>query len=134
MPGSGVLLPHNDVGTGPTTVLLHAGIADRTMWAEHLVPIAAAGYRVIAMDLPGFGEAPVAPHDAPWNDVVETLDALAVERCVLVGNSFGGAVALRVAVIAPRRATALMLISAPPPNLTPSAELRAAWNAEESAL
>jgi pimeloyl-ACP methyl ester carboxylesterase len=134
MRGSGVLLPHDDVGAGPTIVLLHAGIADRTMWAEHLVPIAAAGYRVIAMDLPGFGEAPVAPQDAPWNDVVEALDALAVERCVLVGNSFGGAVALRVAVVAPRRVTALMLISAPPPNLAPSRALRAAWDAEESAL
>ena len=129
-----MLLPHDEVGTGPTIVLLHAGIADRTMWAEHLVPIAAAGYRVMAMDLPGFGQAPAAPQDAPWNDVVETLDALSVERCVLVGNSFGGAVALRVAVVAPRRVVALMVISAPPPNVAPSPELRAAWEAEESAL
>jgi 3-oxoadipate enol-lactonase len=49
-----VLLPHDDVGTGLAVVLLHAGIADRTMWAEHLRPVAAAGYRVVAMDVPGF--------------------------------------------------------------------------------
>jgi pimeloyl-ACP methyl ester carboxylesterase len=115
-------------------VLLHAAIADRTMWGEHLVPIAAAGYRVIAMDLPGFGQAPAADPDEPWNDVVETLDALSVNRSVMVGVSLGGAVALRVAVVAPRRVAALMLLSAPPPDLDPSPELRAAWDAEESAL
>lgn len=129
-----VLLPHDEVGTGPTVLLLHAGIADRTMWAEHLVPIAAAGYRVIAVDLPGFGEAPLANQHAPWNDVVDTLDALSVDRCVTVGISFGGAVALRVAVIAAQRVAALMLVSAPPPDLEPSPELRGAWEAEESAL
>jgi pimeloyl-ACP methyl ester carboxylesterase len=129
-----VLLPHDDVGTGLAVVLLHAGIADRTMWAEHLRPVAAAGYRVVAMDLPGFGEAPPVQHEAPWSDVVQTMDALGIDRAVLVGNSFGGAVALRVAVVAPERAAAIALVSAPPPDLEPSPELQAAWEAEGSAL
>jgi pimeloyl-ACP methyl ester carboxylesterase len=129
-----VLLVHDDVGAGFAVVLLHAGIADRTMWAEHLGPIADAGYRVVALDLPGFGESPPAHEDAPWSDVVQTMDALSIDRAALVGNSFGGAVALRVAVVAPERAAAIALVSAPPPNLEPSAELEAAWEAEESAL
>jgi pimeloyl-ACP methyl ester carboxylesterase len=129
-----VLLPHDDVGAGLAVVLLHAGIADRTMWAEHLRPIAAAGYRVVAMDLRGFGEAPPAQEKAPWSDVVQTMDALAIDRAVLVGNSFGSAVALRVAVVAPERAVAIALVSAPPPDLEPSPELQAAWEAEGSAL
>jgi 3-oxoadipate enol-lactonase len=129
-----VLLPHDDVGSGSAIVLLHAGIADRTMWAEHLGPLADAGYRVVAMDLPGFGEAPPAVEDAPWSDVMQTLDALNIDRAALVGNSFGGAVALRIAVVAPDRVTAMALVSAPPPDLEPSAELQAAWEAEESAL
>ncbi len=104
------------------------------MWAEHLRPIADAGYRVVAMDLPGFGEAPPAREEAPWADVLETMDALKIDRAALVGNSFGGAVALRVAVVAPERAVAIALLSAPPPDLRPSAELQAAWEAEESAL
>jgi pimeloyl-ACP methyl ester carboxylesterase len=70
-----VLLPHDDVGAGSAVVLLHAGIADRTMWAEHLRPIADAGCRVVAMDLPGFGEAPPAREDDAWSDVLETMDA-----------------------------------------------------------
>lgn len=117
-------------------MLLHAGVADRTMWREHLEPLANAGYRVIAADLPGFGEAP-APEteDAPWNDVLETMDALGIERAALVGNSFGGAVALRVALVAPARVSALALISAPPPGSgDPSPELRAAWDAEGPAM
>ena len=129
-----MLLPHDDVGSGSAIVLLHAGIADRTMWAEHLRPLADAAYRVVAMDLPGFGDAPPAHEDAAWLDVVQTMDALSIERAVLVGNSYGGAVALRVAVVAPDRVAAMALVSAPPPDLEPSAELQAAWEAEESAL
>ena len=129
-----MVLPHDDVGAGPAVVLLHAGIADRTMWAEHLRPIAEAGYRVVAMDLPGFGDAPPSPDWAEWSDVVQTMDELSIERAALVGNSFGGNVALRVAALIPERITALVLVSARPPGAEPSTELQAAWDAEESAL
>lgn len=127
-------LPHDEVGAGPPVVLLHAGVADRTMWVELLPALAAAGHRAISLDLPGFGEAPVAPVQAPWTDVLETLDALDVQRAVLVGNSFGGAVALRVAMVSPERLAGLALVSAPPVELDPSPRLQAAWEAEESAL
>ncbi len=132
----GVRLPYDEVGDGAPVVLLHAGVADRRIWSEQLEPLAAAGYRVIAPDLPGFGEAPPASEaDAPWSDVLETMDALGVDRAALVGNSFGGVVALRVAAVAPDRVTALVLISAPPPDLEePSPGLAAAWAAENSAL
>jgi pimeloyl-ACP methyl ester carboxylesterase len=105
------------------------------MWSEQLEPLAAAGYRVIAPDLPGFGEAPVDPGpQAPWNDVLETMCDLEIDRAALVGSSFGGAVALRAAVVAPVAVWALALISAPAPGIEPSDELEAAWEAEESAL
>jgi pimeloyl-ACP methyl ester carboxylesterase len=129
-----VLLPHDDVGAGSAVVLLHAGIADRTMWVEHLLPIADAGYRVVALDLPGSGEAPPAEEMTPWSDVLQTMDALDLDRAALVGNSFGGAVALSVAAVAPERVSALVLVSAPPPGMEPSSALEAAWEAEESAL
>jgi pimeloyl-ACP methyl ester carboxylesterase len=128
-----VVLPHDEVGLGDAVVLLHAGIADRTMWEEHLPAVAAAGYRAIAIDLPGFGEAPVAESD-PWLDVLATMDALQVDRAALVGSSYGGAVALRVALTAPGRVPALALVSAPTPTFAPSPELEAAWGEEEAAL
>jgi pimeloyl-ACP methyl ester carboxylesterase len=128
-----VVLPHDEVGVGPPVVLLHAGVADRGMWADLLPALAAAGYRAIAMDLPGFGDA-LNVGDAPHSSVVETMDSLDVDRAVLIGNSYGGAVALRVAVVAPDRVAALALISTPAPGVEPSAELEAAWEAEESAF
>lgn len=129
------VLPHDEAGGGPAVVLLHAGIADRTMWSEHLEPLAQAGYRALALDLSGFGEAPVAAGEqAPWIDVLATMDSLGVHEAVLVGNSFGGAVALRVAAIAPERVSALALISAPAPGVEPSPELEAAFASEEQAL
>jgi pimeloyl-ACP methyl ester carboxylesterase len=132
---AGSALPHDEAGSGPAIVLLHAGIADRSMWAELLEPLAAAGHRVVAFDLPGFGEAEPAPGEqAPWLDVLSAMDALSIERAALVGNSFGGAVALRVALVAPERVSALALISAPGVEFEPSAQLRAAWDAEEAPL
>lgn len=129
-------LPHSEHGDGHAVLLLHAGIADRRMWDEHLEPLAAAGYRVVAVDLPGFGEAALTQGPvAHWEDVVETMDALGIERAALVGNSFGGAVALRVAALHPERVYALLLFSAAAaPEPDPSPELLAVWEVEEAAL
>jgi pimeloyl-ACP methyl ester carboxylesterase len=127
------MLPLDDRGSGAAVVLLHAGVADRRMWAEHLDPIAEAGYRAIAVDLPAFGEAPPAER-GEWELALETIDGLSLERAALVGNSFGGAVAMRVAALAPTRISALALISSPPLDLDPSLELKAVWQAEGAAL
>ncbi len=122
------MLPFDDVGSGPPVVLLHAGVTDRSMWSD-VLPL--DGFRAIVPDLPGFGEAAVAPGpQAPWEDVL----AIAPPRFALVGVSFGGAVALRVAVVAPERVSALLLVSTPPPGLAPSPELERVWEAEEAAL
>jgi pimeloyl-ACP methyl ester carboxylesterase len=128
-------LPHDVAGTGRPLVLLHAGVADRGMWSEHLQPLADAGLLVVAVDLPGFGEAPAAStEDAPWNDVLDTMDALGIDRVALVGNSFGGLVAQRIAALAPERIASLMLISSPASGIEPTPELAAVWAAEEAAL
>ena len=105
------------------------------MWTEHLQPLAGAGFRALALDLPGFGEAPLnANEDAPWNDVLATMDALEIEQATLVGNSFGGGVAQRVAVLAPERISSLALISSTATGIDPSPALQAAGEAEEAAL
>ncbi len=131
-----MILPYDEQGSGrDTIVLLHAGVADRRMWSPVLAPLAAGGLRAVAPDLPGFGEAGLAPPAlAPWQDVLDTLEALELDRVVLAGNSFGGAIAKRVAAIAPTRVAALALISAPPEEDDPSPRLKAAWEAEEEAL
>jgi pimeloyl-ACP methyl ester carboxylesterase len=128
------MLPLDEAGTGPALVLLHAGIADRSMWSEQLEPLAAAGFRVIAPDLPGFGEQPEGEGPlAPWQDVLALLDELGVREAALAGDSFGAAVALRVAVVAPERVRALALVSVRAPEVEPSERLKAVWAAEEEA-
>ena len=129
------MLPYTEAGEGEAVLLIHAGIADRSMWDEHLQWLGRAGFRAVAVDLPGFGEAPVEDGpQAPWEDVLQTLRDLDIARAALVGNSFGAAVALRVAVVAPVAVTAMALISPPVPGLEPSPRLQAVWEAEEAAL
>ena len=50
---------HYDVGEGPPVLLLHGFNHHADAWERNIAPIAAAGYRVIAIDLPGFGRSGV---------------------------------------------------------------------------
>jgi pimeloyl-ACP methyl ester carboxylesterase len=62
------------------------------------------------------------------------MDALGASKASLVGNSFGGAVALRVAALHPERVASLALFSAPDvPEPEPSAQLLSTWGAVEEA-
>jgi len=128
------VLPHDQLGDGPTVLLLHAGIANRQMWRDHLEPLAAAGYRAVAVDLPGFGEAHARSPVAHWEEVAATIEALEVPDVAVVGSSFGAAVALRVAAVYPELVTSLTLFSANDvPEAEPSPELQAIWDAVDRA-
>jgi pimeloyl-ACP methyl ester carboxylesterase len=77
-----MLLPHDEAGQGRVVLLLHARPCDRGMWRRHLPLLADAGFRAIALDLPGYGAA-VPPHGhgaPPAQDVLETLDQLGTGR------------------------------------------------------
>jgi pimeloyl-ACP methyl ester carboxylesterase len=129
------VLPYDEAGSGEVVLLIHAGVADRSMWGEHLDWLAEAGFRALAVDLPGFGEAVIEDGpQAPWADVLQTLRGLDVACAAFVGNSFGAAVALRAAAVEPAAVSALVLISPPPLVANPSPALRSAWDAENTAL
>jgi pimeloyl-ACP methyl ester carboxylesterase len=102
-------------GQGDPVVALH-GLGGTK--ASFLPTLAALGpeYRVIAMDLPGFGDSakPIgAPYHAPFfaRTTVEVLDALGLDRAHLIGNSMGGRVALEVGMRFPRRARGIALLA-----------------------
>jgi 3-oxoadipate enol-lactonase len=109
--GDPAVLAHEVAGSGPALLLVHAGIADRRMWDDQVGPFAAAGWRVIRADLPGFGDTP-RPVDPVtlWAALRDLLDHLRVERAVLVGCSLGGRVALDLALADPERVRALVLV------------------------
>lgn len=107
-----MLLPHDELGSGRPVVLLHARPADRTMWRRHLPLLAAAGFRAIALDLPGHGAAVLPAHHTapPADDVLETLGHLGIDRFDIAGNSLGALVALQIAAAAPDRVRSLVAI------------------------
>ncbi len=104
----------DDVGHGDPWVLLHSFPIDRRMWSAQSAALAAAGHRVVAVDLPGFGASPPLAADAPSLDgyvdaLLATLDHLGLDRVTALGLSLGGYVALRLAARAPDRLRALVL-------------------------
>jgi pimeloyl-ACP methyl ester carboxylesterase len=131
-----MLLPHDEAGSGPALVLLHARPADRSLWRDHLPRLAAAGYRAIALDLPGYGEAVLPDGHAaePAQDVLSTLDQLGAGRFSLVGNSLGALVALQTAAVAPDRVEGLVLIGYRPHDQPATEGLDLAWHRERTAL
>lgn len=108
----GVRLAYNDDGRGPALVCLHAighGAGDFTHLREQLRD----RYRVVALDWPGQGNSGDDRLPASASRYAELLskflDGLGVDPVVLLGNSIGGAAALRVAAAQPARVRALVL-------------------------
>jgi pimeloyl-ACP methyl ester carboxylesterase len=104
------------MGQGPDVVCLHGLGATKASFFDTAAALTRDGYRVHAVDLPGFGGSskPIAaPYSARWfaETVVEVMDALEVGRAHLVGNSMGGRVAIEVGLRAPERVAGLALLS-----------------------
>lgn len=111
-------------------LLLHAGIADRRMWAPQVEALRSAGHDPIAPDLPGYGDEPLQP---PAVDYVAFATGQLSERGAVVGCSFGGRVALELAGARPDLVARLALI-APGLASTEWSEATQAGLAEEEAL
>lgn len=93
----GRLLAHEVAGTGDTTVVcLHGVFMDRTLWRD----VDLSGVRRIDVDMPGHGDSPLDP-GASIDDhvaaVQQLLDRHALDAPILIGHSWGGMVALRLA-------------------------------------
>jgi 3-oxoadipate enol-lactonase len=94
----GLTLAYDDTGSGLPLVLLHAFPQDRGMWQPQLAALADSA-RVIAPDLPGFGQSPSAAFtiDGIADVVADFLDALAIPKAVVGGLSMGGYLAMAFA-------------------------------------
>ena len=73
-------LHHRAEGSGPTVVLLHAGVADLRMWDAQVALLVDQGFRTVRCDLRGFGESALEPGSsyADAEDVLALLDELGV--------------------------------------------------------
>jgi len=113
----GEQFPVVDFGAGPAVLLLHGFPDSRWLWRNQLPALAAAGFRVIAPDLRGFGDAPrpiaVRPYRRPFllADVLGLLDALGVQRAHLVGHDWGAALTWWLAGAYPKRFDRVVALS-----------------------
>ena len=131
---NGIKTNLHDIGSGPSVMLIHGSGPGVTAWANWrlVMPELSKNYRVVAPDMLGFGftESPTNTQcnvDRWINHAIGILDALDIEQCDLVGNSFGGGIALALAIRHPHRVRRLILMGSVgvPFTLTPG--LDAVW-------
>ena len=104
-----------EAGRGPAILALHGLGGTKGSFLPTVVALS-QGFRVIALDLPGFGDSdkPIAAaYDAPFfaRTVIDLLDTLGLDRVHLIGNSLGGRVALEVGLQQPERVDRLALLA-----------------------
>lgn len=106
-----------EAGSGPAVVLLHGGGAGATGASNYSrnIDVLAEHFRVIVPDMPGYGRSTKQiDHQDPFGDLAAAvrglLDELDLDKAHLVGNSYGGAAALRLAMDRPDKVDRLILM------------------------
>lgn len=128
-----------DGTTGKAVLLLHGsgpGVSAWANWRNQLAPFAER-HRVVAPDLVGFGYTEIRDDQEysreVWlRQIVDLLDALEIERVHVVGNSFGGSMALALAINHPERVAKVVLMGAAGVPFEITEGLDAVWGYEPS--
>jgi pimeloyl-ACP methyl ester carboxylesterase len=115
----GVHIHYQEAGaeSAPPMILIHGFISSTLVWSDVLLPLAQAGFRVIAPDLLGYGYSD-KPRDNAYSvesqarGVMGLMDRLGIAKAILVGGSYGGAVAATIALDHPERVERLILVGA----------------------
>ena len=119
----------------PVVCFTHSLNADGGMWVEQMVPLLAAGYRVLRLDMRGHGgSAPVAGDytmDALASDVKAALDVLGIAKVHYIGLSIGGMIGQGFALAHPDSLASLCLCDTQPS--TPPGST-ATWDERKAAV
>jgi 2-hydroxymuconate-semialdehyde hydrolase len=133
----GITTNYHDLGAGFPVLFIHGSGPGVSAWANWrlALPELAKNYRVIAPDMVGFGfserPAGITYDIATWvKQTIGLLDALGLEKAHIVGNSFGGAIALALAIQHPDRVARLVLMGSVGVPFPISAGLDAVWGYE----
>jgi 2-hydroxymuconate-semialdehyde hydrolase len=136
---SGLATNYHDHGNGDPVVLLHGSGPGVTAWANWrlTIPPLSERFRVIAPDVTGFGYTQKTSDDRydmeRWLDhLTGFLDAIGLQKVSVVGNSFGGALALALAIRHPERVDRLVLMGAAGLDFELTPGLDAVWGYEPS--
>lgn len=108
------MLKYDEQGSGLAVVLIHGFPLCRKMWQPQMNSLAAAGYRVVCPDLPGFGESQPLAGQASMSGyadaLIALLDGLGIEKAVVGGMSMGGYVLLNLVERYPERLLGAMFL------------------------
>ena len=114
---SGKPIFYTEAGCGPVVVLLHGGGPGASGLSNYSrnIDALAASFRVIVPDMPGYGRSSKGIDQSdPFGYLADMirglLDALGIDTAHLIGNSYGGAAALRLALDTPPRVDKLVLM------------------------
>ncbi len=133
---NGIHINIAELGEGPLVLLAHGFPESWYSWRHQIGALAEAGFRVVALDMRGYGKS-----DAPQvidqytilhlvGDIIGVLDALGAPTAVIVGHDWGASVAWQAALMRPDRFRAVAALSvpfrprgkAPPTSLMPRTE------------
>jgi pimeloyl-ACP methyl ester carboxylesterase len=114
----GLRIHYRETGEGTPVVLVHGWPTDSRLW-DRQIPVLAARHRVIAPDLPGFGESDPPASGRTGLDLLQRsllglLAATGIERASFVGHDLGGPAVLLTAIRNPDRVERLVVMDTTP--------------------
>lgn len=113
----GLRICYTAAGEGPPLLLIHGLGANRSDWDSH-IPVLSRHFRVIAPDLPGYGDSakPLRLYSVPFFAEVmwQLCDRLGLAAISVIGHSMGGATALQMAVDRPHRVERMVIANSVP--------------------
>ncbi len=103
---------YEESGQGNALLLLHGWKNDLTIWNE--ITLLLNNYRIIRLDLPGFGKSDLPPQSWNISNYAEFLnkflEKLNVSKTILMGHSFGGRIVIKFGVLYPDKISKLVLV------------------------
>jgi pimeloyl-ACP methyl ester carboxylesterase len=111
---NGATIYYEVSGKGQPFLMVHAGIANKSMWDDQF-DFFAQQYRVVRYDMRGYGQSlPVAGDYQRHQDIRALLDFLSIDHAYLMGCSMGGGACMDFALDYPDRADALIMVGSAP--------------------
>uniref|UniRef100_A0ABI7ZI24 AB hydrolase-1 domain-containing protein n=1 Tax=Felis catus TaxID=9685 RepID=A0ABI7ZI24_FELCA len=115
----GVRMHFVELGSGPAVCLCHGFPESWFSWRYQIPALAQAGFRVLALDMKGYGESSAPPEIEEYSlevlckEMVTFLDKLGITQAVFIGHDWGGMLVWNMALFYPERVRAVASLNTP---------------------